>query len=114
MRVQQEPRPGLLAFEFSRTTVELTRRRHRGPYKGGPGEINVPISFDGKVIEPGDLLIGDDGVLCVRFDRTDDMYRQARAKNEAESKTVANTNAGKLDPKLWVDETPRRVGCEGA
>ena len=28
---------------------------HRGPYKDGPGEINVPIAIDGMVIAPGDL-----------------------------------------------------------
>src|SRR3954471_2782599 len=32
---------------------------HRGPYKDGPGEINVPIAIDGMVIQPGDLVIGD-------------------------------------------------------
>lgn len=26
---------------------------HRGPYKDGPGEINVPIAIDGMVIHPG-------------------------------------------------------------
>src|SRR5439155_23755659 len=26
---------------------------HRGPYKNGPGEINVPVSIDGMVIAPG-------------------------------------------------------------
>ena len=39
---------------------------HRGPYKDGPGEINVPIAIDGMVIQPGDLIVGDaDGLLCV-------------------------------------------------
>ncbi|EPP8820403.1 RraA family protein, partial [Acinetobacter baumannii] len=28
---------------------------HRGPYKDGPGEINVPIAINGMVVEPGDL-----------------------------------------------------------
>ncbi|MHC4055856.1 RraA family protein, partial [Bradyrhizobium sp. 25ACV] len=42
---------------------------HRGPYKDGPGEINVPIAIDGMVIAPGDLVIGDsDGLLCVAYD----------------------------------------------
>ena len=42
---------------------------HRGPYKDGPGEINVPIAIDGMVIEPGDLMLGDDdGLLCVPID----------------------------------------------
>jgi regulator of RNase E activity RraA len=87
---------------------------HRGPYKDGPGEINVPIAVDGMVIEPGDLIIGDDdGFLCVPFDRTRDLYDDARTKHEAETKTLANTQAGRVDPKTWVDETLKRLGCEG-
>lgn len=87
---------------------------HRGPYKDGPGEINVSIAFDGMVIEPGDLIIGDDdGVLCVPFAEVAAIHRLARAKNEAETKTLANTEAGKLDPKNWVDETLARLGCAG-
>lgn len=87
---------------------------HRGPYKDGPGEINAPISLGGMIIEPGDLIIGDDdGLLCVPFGKTEEIYVQAKAKNEAEAKTVANTLAGKLDPKLWVDESLKRLDCEG-
>lgn len=87
---------------------------HRGPYKDGPGEINVPIAFGGMVINPGDLMIGDDdGLLCVPYGTTEEIYTQAKAKNEAEARTVANTLAGKLDPKLWVDESLRKLGCEG-
>jgi regulator of RNase E activity RraA len=45
---------------------------HRGPYKDGPGEINVPIAIDGMVIHPGDLILGDaDGLLCVPFDEAE-------------------------------------------
>ena len=41
---------------------------HRGPYKDGPGEINVPIAIDGMVIAPGDLVVGDgDGLVCVPY-----------------------------------------------
>lgn len=87
---------------------------HRGPYKDGPGEINVPIAIEGMVIEPGDLIIGDDdGFLCVPFDSTKSVYAAAKAKQESETKTLANTQAGKLDAKTWVDETLKRLGCEG-
>jgi RraA family protein len=87
---------------------------HRGPYKDGPGEINVPIALDGMVIEPGDLVIGDDdGLLCVPYDNTEALYEAARAKREAEEKTLAATMAGRLDPKTWVDESLKRLGCEG-
>jgi RraA family protein len=87
---------------------------HRGPYKDGPGEINVPIAIDGMVIEPGDLIIGDDdGFLCVPFGSTGSLYHDAKIKNDAESKTLANTQAGRLDPKTWVDDALKRLGCEG-
>jgi regulator of RNase E activity RraA len=37
---------------------------HRGPYKSGPGAINVPVSIGGAVISPGDIVVGDeDGVV---------------------------------------------------
>ncbi|WP_184050716.1 RraA family protein [Paraburkholderia sp. MM5384-R2] len=37
---------------------------HRGPYKVGPGAINVPVSVGGQVISPGDVIVGDeDGVV---------------------------------------------------
>lgn len=87
---------------------------HRGPYKDGPGEINVPVALDGMVVEPGDLMLGDDdGLLCVPFDQAGRLHVEAKAKNEAEAKILANTQAGKLDPKTWVDETLKRLGCEG-
>ena len=87
---------------------------HRGPYKDGPGEINVPIALNGMVVEPGDRVLGDDdGLLCVPFDATASVYEAARAKREAEEKTLAATEAGRLDPKTWVDETLRKLGCEG-
>jgi RraA family protein len=87
---------------------------HRGPYKDGPGEINVPVAFGGMVIEPGDLVLGDDdGLICVPYGQTDALFAAAEAKHAAESKTAANTLAGQLDQKLWVDEALRKLGCEG-
>ena len=84
---------------------------HRGPYKDGPGEINVPIAINGMVIEPGDLIIGDDdGVLCVPFDSVSSLLEAAREKQKVESKMVADIEAGKLD-RSWVDATLERLGC---
>jgi len=38
---------------------------HRGPYKDGPGEINVPVSVGGMIVNPGDIVVGDqDGLLA--------------------------------------------------
>ena len=86
---------------------------HRGPYKNGPGEINVAIAIDGMVIEPGDLIIGDDdGLLCVPFDQTEAVFRAAAAKFEAEQKQMANIEAGTHDAS-WVDKQLRELKCEG-
>ena len=86
---------------------------HRGPYKNGPGEINVPIAIGGMVIEPGDLVIGDDdGVLCVPFDQTEAVFKAATAKFDAEQRQIANIQAGTHDAS-WVDKQLRDLNCEG-
>jgi regulator of RNase E activity RraA len=85
---------------------------HRGPYKDGPGEINVPIAIDGMVIEPGDLLLGDDdGALCVPFDETDAVFKAATAKHQQEQKKMSAILAGK-DDRSWIDAALTRLGCE--
>jgi RraA family protein len=85
---------------------------HRGPYKDGPGEINVPIAIDGMVIEPGDLMIGDgDGLLCVPFAQLTAVYAAAKAKQDAETKQIAAIKQGKSD-RAWVDASLQRLGCQ--
>ncbi|GAB7529961.1 RraA family protein [Pseudomonas sp. 3A(2025)] len=84
---------------------------HRGPYKDGPGEINVPIAIDGMVIEAGDLVIGDDdGLLCVPFDQVAEVYDRAAAKNGAEQKQLEQIAKGQND-RSWVIESLKKKGC---
>ena len=98
----------------SRFPVFAVGVTHRGPYKDGPGELNVPIAIDGMVIEPGDLILGDDdGVLCVPFDQTETVYAAASAKLRAEENTRAATIAGNVD-RSWVEDRLNALGCEGA
>lgn len=83
---------------------------HRGPYKDGPGEINVPIAIDGMVIEPGDLIVGDgDGIVCVPFANTVEVLKATTAKHEAETKQLAAIKAGSSD-RSWVDASLKKVG----
>jgi regulator of RNase E activity RraA len=85
---------------------------HRGPYKDGPGEINVPIAIDGMVIEPGDLVIGDeDGLLCVPFDQVGEVYDRAYAKHDAEQKQLEQIALGEND-RSWVLKSLTQKGCE--
>ncbi|MCM2130226.1 RraA family protein [Larsenimonas rhizosphaerae] len=85
---------------------------HRGPYKNGPGEINTPISLNGMVIEPGDLIIGDsDGMLCVPYDDAETVLEAAQAKQAAEEKQMAAIHAGEND-RSWVSAALKATGCE--
>ena len=86
---------------------------HRGPYKDGPGEVNVPIAIDGMVIHPGDLVLGDDdGLVSVPIDGAEAVYDKAHAKHAAETAQMEKIRRGE-NPRAWVDEALRRLGCEG-
>src|SRR5207247_4521180 len=84
---------------------------HRGPYKDGPGEINVAIAVGGMVIEPGDLVLGDgDGVLCVPFAEVEAVFLAAKAKQESEVQQAAVIKAG-ISDRAWVAATLTRLCC---
>lgn len=86
---------------------------HRGPYKDGPGEVNVPIAIEGMVIRPGDLMLGDDdGLVCVRIEDAEEVLATASAKHRAETAQMEKIRRGE-NPRAWVDETLRRLGCDG-
>ena len=77
---------------------------HRGPYKSGPGEINVPVSIDGMVVMPGDIIIGDEDGL-VAFDRAvaDDLLALVHQQEAREAKALAGIAAGQLDVSYLVE-----------
>jgi regulator of RNase E activity RraA len=86
---------------------------HRGPYKDGPGEINVPVAIDGMVIEPGDLVLGDDdGLVSVPFAEVEAVYQATVKKAAAEAQQMQAIKAGTYDGS-WVDATLRRLNCGG-
>ncbi len=83
---------------------------HRGPYKDGPGQINVPIALDGMVVMPGDIVLGDaDGVLAVPLDQAAAICDAAEAKHAQEAQTLADIAAGTLDTR-WVDAALKQRG----
>jgi regulator of RNase E activity RraA len=85
---------------------------HRGPYKDGPGEINVPIAIDGMVIRPGDLIVGDaDGLLCVAYEDVEEVLAAVRKKMDLEKQMLAEIAAGTLDT-TWIDAKLKGLGCD--
>jgi RraA family protein len=85
---------------------------HRGPYKNGPGEINVPIALDGMAIAPGDLVVGDeDGLLCIPYDDVEAVYQLAREKHEMETRTFKDIGKGDNN-RAQYEKTLKSLGCE--
>lgn len=84
---------------------------HRGPYKDGPGEINVPVALNGMVVNPGDIVIGDsDGVLAVSIADAEDVLKKTLAKQDAETRQMQAIAEGKND-RTWVDAALKKLGC---
>jgi|tagenome__1003787_1003787.scaffolds.fasta_scaffold20594148_1 RraA family protein len=83
---------------------------HRGPFKEGPGEINVPVAIGGLVIEAGDLIVGDeDGLVAVPADRLGDVLQAARAQAQREAQRKEAILAGQ-DKRGWIDACLKEQG----
>jgi len=83
---------------------------HRGPYKDGPGEINVPANIGGMVVNPGDIVVGDDdGVVVITPEEARAVAEASRKKASAEAATLASIAARKYDDQ-WVDQTLKAKG----
>jgi regulator of RNase E activity RraA len=68
---------------------------HRGPYKHGPGQINVPVSIGGMVISPGDVVVGDaDGVVAFPTAIVSELITQVAQLQRKEEDIVASIRAG--------------------
>jgi regulator of RNase E activity RraA len=71
---------------------------HRGPYKFGPGEINVPIAVDGMVVMPGDLVVGDeDGVIAFAPSVADELLSRVRAQEQREAGALTAIAENRFD-----------------
>jgi regulator of RNase E activity RraA len=85
---------------------------HRGPYKNGPGEINVPVSIGGMVVCPGDIMVGDeDGLVAVPVAIAAEVLKAAKAKAKEEDGILAGIAKGKAD-RAWVDASLKAKGCD--
>ena len=83
---------------------------HRGPYKDGPGEINVPVSIGGLVVNPGDIIVGDqDGLVAVPLEHAQDILRSAQAIRAKEETSMKEIRKGTVD-RAWVDASLKAKG----
>lgn len=75
---------------------------HRGPYKQGPGKINVPVSVGGQVICPGDIVVGDeDGVLAFPQADAERLLAAVQKTAAAEDAVKAEIATGRVQQQ-WL------------
>jgi len=83
-----------------------------GPYKDGPGEINVPVCCGGIVVKPGDIIVGDaDGIVVIDPEDAPEILEKAKAKYKQEQIKFKSIEEGTMD-RSWVDKTLIKLGCE--
>ena len=83
---------------------------HRGPYKNGPGEINVPIMMGGTPVNPGDIIVGDaDGLVAIPQEQAERILKSAQAILAKETAAMKEINAGTVD-RSWVDKSLKEKG----
>ncbi len=82
-----------------------------GPLHRGPGEINYPIACGGVVVNPGDVVLGDEnGVVVVRQELLEEMLvRLERHAKTLEQYTQA-VRRGEFSND-WVDRLLEAQGC---
>ncbi|HZX15595.1 MAG TPA: RraA family protein [Pseudomonas sp.] len=76
---------------------------HCGPYKSGPGEINVPVSIGGMLVNPGDIVVGDeDGVVAFAQEHAEELLAAACTHAAHEERIKAEIATGNPQ-QSWLD-----------
>ncbi len=84
-----------------------------GPYKNGPGEINLPVVIGGRTVYPGDIVVGDDdGVIFIRPEDAEALAAAARAVVEKEDGIMKHILEDGTYIRPWVDKKLLEIGCE--
>ena len=73
-----------------------------GTVKNTPGSVNVPISINGVIVHPGDVICGDDdGVVTVPRAEAAWALEQSNARLDSEAGTRARLQAGELGLDMY-------------
>lgn len=83
-----------------------------GPYKNGPGELNTPVVIGGKIVYPGDIVVGDDdGVIIIRPKEAKEILAATRDVEAKEAKIMDHIVNDGTYIRPWVDEKLEEIGC---
>ena len=82
-----------------------------GPLHRGPGELNFPISCGGIVVNPGDIIRGDEnGIVVVRKDFADEILDRLHLQQDKLAEYVAQVKQGVFSND-WVDKALKLGNC---
>jgi RraA family protein len=66
-----------------------------GPFKDGPGEVNVPVACGNITVNPGDVVVGDhDGICVIPRSEAALILEKSKEKFEADQAGLARSKAG--------------------
>lgn len=72
-----------------------------GPHKGWGGEINGTIQIGGAVVNPGDLVVGDeDGLTIIPYAERGAIYQRCRERIKAEADIIRRIEAGETTVEI--------------
>jgi 4-hydroxy-4-methyl-2-oxoglutarate aldolase len=83
-----------------------------GTTKMGPGSINVPISCGGLIVNPGDIILGDDdGAMVIPREEGEVAAKRAQERMAKEEEIVKLLKTGKTTYELLgLHENYRKLG----
>lgn len=83
-----------------------------GPFKEGPGEINVPIACGNIHVNPGDIILGDsDGVIVIPRQDAAALLEVAK-KFSANDKAKLQAAMKGASDRSWVEKSLEAKGCK--
>lgn len=84
-----------------------------GPYKNGPGEINYPVVIGGQVVNPGDIVVGDeDGIIFISPKDAEALAMATKEIENKEKEIMKKIVEEGTYIRPWVQEIIDKIGTE--
>ncbi len=65
------------------------------------GKLDVSVQVGGRIVKPGDLVLGDsDGLVVIDGDRIEEVFRAATSRHERESEIIRQLRQGRTTIEL--------------
>ena len=77
-----------------------------GPHKDVPGSVNVPVTIGGVLVNPGDIIVGDDdGVVVVPRGKAAEILESGMKISSREEETISEERKSEIEkPSPYASE----------